>query len=136
MGGKGFEYESPEQIFREITELTPSYAGITYERLEQNTLQWPCPTPKTSRYGNTAYQDVLPRGKGFLQPLEYRPPAEMPDSEYPLVLTTNRSLFHYHTTGTMTRKVKDSTRSAEKSLLLSVRRTRRNSVSWTVTGYR
>jgi len=48
---------------------------------------------------------MFTRGKGHFVPLEYKPPMELPDDEYPLILTTERSLFHYHT-GTMTRKVK------------------------------
>lgn len=104
MGGKGFDYSGPEEIFREITALTPSYRGISYERLEEGGLQWPCPTPD---HPGTPILHVgkfaTPSGKGRLVPLEYRPPAEMPSEGYPLILTTERNLYHYHT-GTMTRK--------------------------------
>jgi formate dehydrogenase alpha subunit len=104
MGAKGFDFESPARIFEEIASVTPSYAGISYERLETGGLQWPCPTPE---HPGTAilHTKAFSRGKGRFVPLAYRPPAEMPDADYPLVLTTNRSLFQYHT-GTMTRKVK------------------------------
>ena len=104
MGAKGFDFESPAQIMDEIASVTPSYGGINFERLEQGSLQWPCPTeehPGTS----ILHTELFSRGKGHFVPLEYRPPAELPDEEYPLVLTTDRSLFHFHT-GTMTRKVK------------------------------
>ncbi|MBM4462575.1 MAG: hypothetical protein FJ012_04435 [Chloroflexi bacterium] len=104
MGGKGFDYENPVQIMREIADLTPSYGGISYERLEKTGLQWPCPT-KEHPGTPFLHKDTFSRGKGKFMPLEYRPPAEMPDEEYPLILTTERSLYHYHT-GTMTRKVK------------------------------
>lgn len=104
MGAKGFDFESPEAIMEEIARLTPSYGGINYKRLENGGLQWPCPTEE---HPGTAilHTDIFTRGKGRFVPLTYRPPAEMPDEEYPLVLTTHRSLFQFHT-GTMTRKVK------------------------------
>ncbi|MDO8635703.1 MAG: molybdopterin dinucleotide binding domain-containing protein, partial [Dehalococcoidia bacterium] len=102
--GKGFDYNNPQEIMKEISQLTPSYGGISYERLEkEGGLQWPCPTPDhpgTPRL----HTEKFTRGKGKFSPLEYRPPAELPDAEYPLMLTTQRSLFQFHT-GTMTRKV-------------------------------
>jgi len=104
MGTKGFDFESPSQIMDEIASLTPSYGGISYSRLEEGGLQWPCPTeehPGTP----ILHTEIFTRGKGQFIPLEYKPPAELTDAEYPLVLTTTRSLYHYHT-GTMTRKVK------------------------------
>ena len=104
MGGKGFDYPDARAILAEITSLTPSYGGITCERLDAGGLQWPCPTPDhpgtpilhTERF-------PTPTGKGRLLPLAFRPPVELPDDNYPIVLTTERSLYHYHT-GTMTRK--------------------------------
>ena len=104
MGGKGFDFTHPYQIMDEITRLTPSYGGISYERLENGGLQWPCPTqehPGTP----ILHTNLFTRGKGRFIPLEYKPPMELPDDEYPLILTTERSLYHYHT-GTQTRKVK------------------------------
>ncbi len=104
MGARCFDFDSPAAIMEEINQLTPSYGGITYERLETESLQWPCPTEE---HPGTAilHTELFSRGKGHFVPLEYRPPVELPDDEYPLTLTTNRSLFQYHT-GTMTRKVK------------------------------
>ncbi|MEK7281516.1 MAG: formate dehydrogenase subunit alpha [Chloroflexota bacterium] len=104
LGGKGFDYERPSQIMEEVAKLVPSYAGISYERLEAGGLQWPCPNPTHPGTPILHTQSFI-RGKGKFFPLEYRPPAEMPDEEYPLMLTTERSLFHFHT-GTLTRKVK------------------------------
>jgi len=104
MGARGFEFKSATEIMDEITDLTPSYGGINYDRLETESLQWPCPTlehPGT----RILHTEIFSRGKGHFVPLEYKPPAELPDDEYPLILTTNRSLFQYHT-GTMTRKIK------------------------------
>ncbi len=103
MGINGFEFESPSEIMEEIASLTPAYGGITYERLEQGGLQWPCPTPE---HPGTPilHIGIFSRGKGHFVPLEYKPSAELPDEEYPLLLTTGRNLFHWHT-GTMTRRV-------------------------------
>jgi len=104
MGIKGFDFRNASQIMKEITSLTPSYGGISYGRLEKGGLQWPCPTkdhPGTPILHTTQFA----RGKGHFVPLDYKPPAELPDEQYPLMLTTGRSLYHWHT-GTMTRKVK------------------------------
>jgi formate dehydrogenase major subunit/formate dehydrogenase alpha subunit len=103
LGAKGFDYDNPSDIMEEIRKLTPSYGGISYERLEDGGLQWPCPFddhPGTP----ILHTNTCVRGKGRFIPLKYIPPAEIPDADYPLVLTTGRSLYHYHT-GTMTRKV-------------------------------
>ena len=104
MGARGFDFENPSQILDEIATVTPSYGGISFSRLEKESLQWPCPTDD---HPGTAilHTALFSRGKGHFVPLAYKPSAELPDAEYPLVLTTDRSLFHYHT-GTMTRKVK------------------------------
>jgi len=104
MGAKGFDFEHPSQIMDEIASLTPSYGGISYGRLEDSGLQWPCPTPEHPGTPILHTQQFT-RGKGKFIPLEYKPPMELPDNEYPLILTTKRSLYHFHT-GTMTRKVK------------------------------
>ena len=103
MGGKGFNFAQPYQIMEEIAGLTPSYGGVSYERLDTTGLQWPCPTqehPGTP----ILHTEQFTRGKGRFIPLEYKPPMELSDDEYPLLLTTGRSLFHFHT-GTMSRKV-------------------------------
>ena len=99
--GYPMEYESPSEIMDEIARLTPSYGGITYDRLEGEGLCWPCPTrdhPGTK----FLHQGKFSRGNGLFQPIEYRPPDEVVDDEYPLWLTTGRAHVHYHT-GTMTR---------------------------------
>jgi len=103
LGAKGFDYSYPFDIIEEIRNLTPSYGGISYQRLEDGGLQWPCPTddhPGTP----ILHMNIFVRGKGRFIPLKYIPPGEMPDENYPLILTTGRSLYHFHT-GTMTRKV-------------------------------
>ena len=106
MGSQGFDFSSPAEIWEEIRSLTPSYQGITYERLERDEiLQWPCPDeehPGTPILHTKEFRTST--GKGKFVPLEYKPSVELPDEEYPLLLTTERSLYHYHT-GTMTRRV-------------------------------
>ncbi len=105
MGGHGFNYEHPAQIMEEIAQVTPSYGGISFSRLDkEGSLQWPCPT---AEHPGTPilHTEQFARGKGRFVPLEYKPPAELPDDNYPLILTTERDLFQFHT-GTMTRRVK------------------------------
>lgn len=99
----GWDYASPAEIMAEIAALTPIYGGISYERIEEVGLQWPCPTPD---HPGTPILHVgrFSRGRGKFNPVEYQPSAEEPDEEYPLILTTGRILEHYHT-GTMTRRV-------------------------------
>jgi len=96
------KYASAKEIFDEIIKVTPSYAGMTYERLEKEGLQWPCPTPD---HPGTKFlhKDRFSRGLGLFHAIEYIPPAEWPDEEYPLFLSTGRVLYQYHT-GTMTRR--------------------------------
>ena len=105
LGGRGFDFDHPSEIMDEIARLTPSYGGISYPRLEREALHWPCPSAEHPGT-RILHSEVFPRanGKGRFTPLEYKAPVEQPDAAYPLVLTTGRSLFHWHT-GTMTRKV-------------------------------
>ncbi len=99
--GYPMNYASPEEIFKEIAQLTGSYAGMTYERLAAGGLQWPCPT---AEHPGTVYlhKDRFSRGKGAFTAIDYKPPAEEPDQDYPMFLTTGRVFVHYHS-GTMTR---------------------------------
>ena len=98
--GHPMAYENSQQIFEEISRLTPSYAGITYERIEHEGLHWPCPT---AEHPGTPilHGEQFTRGKGLFHAIDYIEPAEMTDDEYPLYLTTGRLLYQYHT-GTMT----------------------------------
>jgi len=99
----GWDYGSPEEVMREIAALTPIYGGVNYERIERDGfVQWPCPSPD---HPGTPYlhKDKFARGKGHFVPVRYKPPAELPDEEYPFTLTTGRIMFHWHT-GTMTRR--------------------------------
>ncbi|MFH1744075.1 MAG: formate dehydrogenase subunit alpha [bacterium] len=101
-GYNNMAYESPSEIMDEIAEVTPIYGGISYNRIDQVGLQWPCADehhPGTP----VLHKEQFTRGKGLFSPAEYRPSAELPDEEYPYVLSTGRCYFHFHT-GTMTRR--------------------------------
>jgi formate dehydrogenase major subunit/formate dehydrogenase alpha subunit len=101
----GYEmpYHHTDEIFQEIGKAWPAMAGMSYARLEEGGLQWPCPTHNHpgSPY---LFKGGFPRGRGRFTIVHYRPSAEMPDKEYPFVLTTGRMLFQYHS-GSMTRRV-------------------------------
>ena len=100
--GYPMEYADPSAIMTEINALTPSYGGITYERIEQDGLVWPCPT-KDHPGTPILHIQRFAKGKGSFFAIEYQHSAELPDMEYPFVLTTGRVHWHYHT-GTMSRK--------------------------------
>ncbi len=103
MGGTGFDFASPGEVMAEIARVTPSYGGVSYERLERDGwLHWPVPNPE---HPGTPFlhKDRFSRGLGLFHAVRYQPPAEAPDSAYPLVLTTGRYASQYHT-GTMTRR--------------------------------
>lgn len=100
--GAGWRYSTPAAVFDEMAALTPQYAGMSHQRLEAGGLQWPCPTPD---HPGTAilHTGRFTRGRGFLAPVDFRPPVEEPDDEYPLILSTGRILYHWHG-GTMSRR--------------------------------
>ena len=100
--GYQMAYDDVSAIEDEIASLTPIYAGITYDRLEKGTLQWPC---TGADHPGTPYlhKDRFTRGKGKFHAVEFLPPREMPDDEYPFVLSTGRMLEHFHT-GSMSRR--------------------------------
>jgi formate dehydrogenase major subunit len=96
MGSDDFQYNSVEEIFKEIASVTPIYQGISYERIEKEGIQWPCRTPEDS--GTPfLHKDQFSKGKGSFFPIPYREPAEQADQEFPFWLTTGRIGFHYHT---------------------------------------
>ncbi len=100
--GYKMDYENSEEIFKEIADVTPSYRGITWERIENIGIHWPC--PDTDHPGTPIlHTKAFTRGKGLFHAIDHAPPKEMPDKEYPFILTTGRLLYHYHT-GTMTMK--------------------------------
>ncbi|MCK4973353.1 MAG: molybdopterin-dependent oxidoreductase, partial [Candidatus Heimdallarchaeota archaeon] len=98
------DYQNPSEIMDEIAEVSPIYAGIDYTRIEEVGLQWPC---KDKNHSGTKilHQGEFSRGKGKFHTISYIDPAELPDDEYPLILTTGRILYHFHT-GEMSRRSK------------------------------
>ncbi|UCH34696.1 MAG: molybdopterin-dependent oxidoreductase, partial [Armatimonadota bacterium] len=100
--GEDFALADESAVFDEMAALTPSYAGISHARLRETSLHWPCPTP--DHPGTPIlHTERFTRGKGLFHAVSYRPPAEEPDAEYPLILTTGRILYHFHT-GTVSRR--------------------------------
>ncbi len=100
--GYPMDYESAREIFVEMSGITPSYAGITYERIAREGLHWPCPSP--DHPGTPIlHTKEFTHGKGVFHAIDFIAPAEQVDEEYPLYLTTGRLLYHYHT-GSMTRR--------------------------------
>lgn len=100
--GRPEQFTTAEDVFNEMRMLTPTHTGITYERLENGGLQWPCPSEEHSGTP-ILHAGRCMRGAGKFVPLTHKEPAELPDAEYPLTLTTGRVVAHYHT-ATMTRR--------------------------------
>jgi formate dehydrogenase major subunit len=113
--GYPMPYTSEEEIWREIVALTPPFTGITYGRLQQQGVPWPCPAPDHPGI-LTRFTDTFPRGKATFVPAEFAPARELPDEAYPFVLNTGRVLQHWHT-GTMTRRAKALDEIAPEALL-------------------
>lgn len=89
--------QTPAEVMDEIASLTPSYGGISHERLETETLQWPCPT-KDHPGTPVLHKETFSRGdRAKFMPASYKPPQEVPDEEYPFIFTTGRILYQYHT---------------------------------------
>lgn len=100
--GAGWSFDDASQIFDEMARVTPQYGGMSHARLEQGGIQWPCPT--TDHPGTPVlHVGKFTRGLGLFCPVDYRPPAELPDDDYPFLLSTGRILFHWHG-GTMSRR--------------------------------
>jgi formate dehydrogenase alpha subunit len=110
-----WDYAGPSEIMDEIAAVTPIYAGIHYDRIQEVGLQWPCPSddhPGTQ----FLHRGRFSRGVGHLSAVEWLPPAERPDGEYPLVLTTGRILYQFHG-GTMTRRARGLDEMAPEALV-------------------
>ena len=95
-------YDHPSQIWDELARNTPILSGISYDRIELQGIQWPCPTPD---HPGTQYlhKEAFVSEKGYFQSITHEPLADPPDEVYPLVLTTGRRRSTYHT-GTQTRR--------------------------------
>ncbi len=102
LGANWPAYEKAEDAWNEFADLSPLWSGIRYDRIEEVGLQWPCTDRDDpgSMYLHAPHPS-RPNGKGKFYPVEYQPPIEQPDSEYPFVLSTGRTLYHYNS-ATMT----------------------------------
>jgi formate dehydrogenase alpha subunit len=100
----GWDYRDPAQVFDEIAAVTPSFAGVSHARLQRgDRLQWPVPD---ADHPGTPILHVgrFTRGRGKFHAVDHLPAAELPDAEYPLLLTTGRVLYHWHG-GELSRRV-------------------------------
>jgi formate dehydrogenase major subunit len=95
--GVDLGFSSSVAIYEDMRKTATSYAGITYERIEEEGLQWPCPTLEHPGTAFLHKNGNFSRGKGLFSKTDWVPPAELPDAEYPLALSTGRRLWHYHT---------------------------------------
>ena len=101
MGADWPEYPDAESVWDELADLSPNWYGIRYDRLEEQGLQWPCPDRDHAGTPYLHAPSPARPGGGKFWPVEYQPPIELPDSEYPLTLSTGRTLYHYNS-ATMT----------------------------------
>ncbi len=106
-------YKDPSEVWDEMASLTPVFGGVNYERLDKIGLQWPC---FDFNHCGTKFlhEGNFTRGKGKFFALDYRPPAEEPDKDYPFYLSTGRILYHYNV-GTMTLRAGGSMQKAPEN---------------------
>jgi predicted molibdopterin-dependent oxidoreductase YjgC len=102
--GYPMSYKDAGEIFDEMASLTPSYHGMSFERVDKVGLQWPCPS-KDHPGTMFLHKDKFVRGQGLFHAISFRDPAEMPDDKYPLILSTGRTLYNYNI-GNMSQKSK------------------------------
>ncbi len=96
--GADWASNSAQDIWdNEVSELAPQFAGIKYSRIENDGLQWPAPSLDHPGTPFLHKDGCFTCGLGNFQPVDWTPPAEVPDEEYPWVLSTGRRLYHYHT---------------------------------------
>ncbi len=102
--GADWKYESAEEIYAEMVADTPKFVGISHERIEKRNegLQWPCEST-TDDGTEYLHKGAILRGKGQFQAVEYRPSLELACDDYPLVMSTGRTLYHYNA-ATQTRR--------------------------------
>jgi formate dehydrogenase major subunit len=103
-GPEGFDFSDPEDVFEELRQVCPSYHGMTYEALGEEGIHWPC-YEEGDEGDPYLYEDSFDTesGLGHIEGVVHQPPKEVPDEEYPLILTTGRLEEHYNT-GTMSRR--------------------------------
>src|SRR5271170_5771980 len=113
--GYPMKYSHPSEIMDEIARLTPTFSGVSYEKIERlGSVQWPCNDHAPAGTA-TMHADHFVRGKGKFTITEYVPTEERTNSQYPLILTTGRILSQYNV-GTQTRRTLNATMHAEDRL--------------------
>jgi len=103
--GLDWSYLHPSDVFNEMCQIMDSLKNISWERLDkENAITYPCEAPDSSG-SEYIFRESFPtaNGRGKIVPARLIPPAELPDEEFPLILTTGRLLEHWHT-GSMTRR--------------------------------
>jgi formate dehydrogenase major subunit len=96
--GHNWASNSGQEIWdNEVSVLAPSLAGIKYSRIEHDGIQWPCPSQDHPGTPFLHKEGQFTCGLGVFIPVDWTPPAEVPDHQYPFVLSTGRRLYHYHT---------------------------------------
>jgi len=102
--GANWTYDDAKDVYAELVRDAPKFSGISHQRIDTEGvgLQWPCPDEAHAGTQFLHEGGVL-RGKGLFQAVEYRPSVELADDEYPLVLSTGRTLYHYNA-ATQTRR--------------------------------
>ncbi len=113
--GDDYELNSAEEVMQEISSLTPIYGGISYHRLKNISLQWPCPDAKHPGT-KILHKGEFARGKALIVPIDFTESDEKTSKEYPYLMTTGRNLYHYHTR-TMTGKTKGNNQKSPHSYL-------------------
>ena len=115
--GEKLKFESASEIFDEMAKVIPQYAGMSFERLGIDGLQWPCKTPEDPGTPILHKEKFLrPNGLGKFTPVEHKDADELIDEEYPLILTTGRIIFHYNS-GTMTRRCDSITNEIDENFI-------------------
>ena len=127
--GATWTHESPREIFAEMARYAPKFTGISYERIEElgHGIQWPCndELPEGTRF---LHEGGVLRGKGLFQAVDYRPSKELADDEFPLVLSTGRTLYHYNAATQTRRAVGLSVKQPEAYIELHPRDAGRRSI--------
>ncbi len=102
--GQSWDFDGPDSVYAEMVRDVPKFAGISHDRIDERGvgIQWPCPD---AEHGGTHFlhEGGVLRGKGLFQPVAYRASAEQADDDYPLVMSTGRTLYHYNA-ATQTRR--------------------------------
>jgi formate dehydrogenase major subunit len=107
MGGEGFAFKNPEEIWNEVRSLCPGARGMTYARLDHAGLQWPCPTDDHPGTGILHTREFGHGARTMLQCIDHRPTSEQTTPQYPLLLITGRSLYQFNA-GTMTARTRNA----------------------------